>query len=198
MKPLNKRTYQELCTTLSELKKERKPFLVAIDGRCASGKTTLARHLQEDLQAIVVHMDDFFLRPEQRTPERYATPGGNVDWERMEEELLAPLASGKDTQFRALDCGNLQLGKTQTQTAGDFIIVEGSYSLHPQLQKYYHYRIFLTVPYEVQLSRIEVRNGLEKKQMFIDKWIPYEELYFSTYKIQDICDEVYETNSINL
>ena len=38
--------------------------LVAIDGRCAAGKTTLAASLQAQLGCNVFHMDDFFLRPE--------------------------------------------------------------------------------------------------------------------------------------
>ena len=33
-------------------------------------------------------MDDFFLRPEQRRPERFAEPGGNVDRERFAAEVL--------------------------------------------------------------------------------------------------------------
>ena len=41
------------------------PFIVAIDGRCASGKTTVSKALSEALKATVVHMDDFFLRPHQ-------------------------------------------------------------------------------------------------------------------------------------
>ena len=35
--------------------------LVAIDGRCAAGKTTLAASLQAQLECNVFHMDDFFL-----------------------------------------------------------------------------------------------------------------------------------------
>ena len=46
--------------------------IVALDGRCASGKTTLAAELAKRYGWSVVHMDHFFLRPEQRTLERYA------------------------------------------------------------------------------------------------------------------------------
>ena len=41
-------------------------LLIAVDGRCASGKTTLAASLERETGCNVVHMDDFFLRPEQR------------------------------------------------------------------------------------------------------------------------------------
>ena len=52
----------------------RDRVIVAIDGRCGSGKTTLAAKLQKQLHCSVFHMDDFFLRPEQRTEERFAAP----------------------------------------------------------------------------------------------------------------------------
>ena len=72
----------------------RPRVLVAIDGRCAAGKTTLAASLQAQLGCNVFHMDDFFLRPEQRTPERLHQPGGNVDFERFLTEVLRPLYDG--------------------------------------------------------------------------------------------------------
>lgn len=74
---------------------ERDHVLVAIDGPCASGKTMLAATVNKRFGGNVLHMDDFFLRPEQRTPERFAQPGGNVDRERFETEVLTPLLAGK-------------------------------------------------------------------------------------------------------
>ena len=43
--------------------RQDKPLLVAIDGRCASGKSTLAKDLQKQLDCNVIHMDDFYLQP---------------------------------------------------------------------------------------------------------------------------------------
>lgn len=45
------------------LKKEENtdsPILVAIDGRCGSGKTTLGEYLKGQLDCNLFHMDDFF------------------------------------------------------------------------------------------------------------------------------------------
>ena len=79
-------------------------ILIAIDGRCAAGKTTLANRLHETAGWSVFHMDDFFLRPEQRTEQRLNTPGENVDHERFLEEILIPLKSGaKELSFRPFD-----------------------------------------------------------------------------------------------
>ena len=43
------------------------PVLIALDGRCGSGKTTLAGQLAEQFPAsIVFHTDDYYLPPDQR------------------------------------------------------------------------------------------------------------------------------------
>ena len=81
------------------LPQSRQPLIVALDGRCASGKTTLAALLQQRTGCSVVHMDHFFLRPEQRTRERLEQPGGNVDYERFLADRAGCGAAGKS------DCG---------------------------------------------------------------------------------------------
>ena len=113
----------------------KRPLIAAIDGRCASGKTTAANLLQEQYGWTVVHADDFFLRPEQRTPERYAEPGGNLDRERLKEEVLMPLREGKPVNYRRFDCSKMELGETVSVPLTDLVIVEGSYSLHPELRR---------------------------------------------------------------
>ena len=74
--------------------KKHKRFIVAIDGRCGSGKTTVAGVLGKRLDAVVFHMDDFYLQKHQRIEERYNEPGGNVDRERwipLEEKYFDEL-----------------------------------------------------------------------------------------------------------
>ena len=68
--------------------------VIAVDGRAAAGKTTFAEELAVTLGGAVVHMDDFFLPGELRTPERLAAPGGNVHAERFAEEVLPFLRRG--------------------------------------------------------------------------------------------------------
>ena len=63
---------------IDELLEQKQQVIIAIDGKCTSGKTTLARQLAESYDCNVFHMDEFFLRPEQRVPERFAEVGGNV------------------------------------------------------------------------------------------------------------------------
>lgn len=169
-----------------------RPLLVAIDGRCASGKTTLAANLQKSCGYEIIHMDDFFLRPEQRTKERYESPGENVDHERFLEEVLQPLHQGKSVKYRPFDCFTQQLAAPVCIQPAPVILIEGSYSCHPDLWPYYDLHIFLTVSPEQQMKRIVARNGEEYAEVFRTKWIPLEEAYFSAYELASKCDICFE------
>src|SRR5699024_12651195 len=73
--------FEALVRRVEELLARQGRVLAAIDGRCGSGKSTLAALLAARWDCTLVHADDFFLRPEQRTPQRLAQPGGNFDRE---------------------------------------------------------------------------------------------------------------------
>ena len=166
--------------------------LVAIDGRCAAGKTTLAASLQAQLACNVFHMDDFFLRPEQRTPERLRQPGGNVDFERFLTEVLRPLRDGAPVTYRPYDCRTQQLCAPVHAEARPVNLIEGSYSCHPALWDLYDLHVFLSVGPEEQHRRIAARNGEKMLPMFTNVWIPMEETYFARFQVAeraDLCRE---------
>lgn len=163
-------------------------FVVAIDGRCGAGKTTLAADIRNLCDCQVLPMDHFFLRPEQRTKERLTCPGGNVDYERFEEEVLKVLGREEELYYRPYSCREQKLAEPIKINRTPLIVVEGSYSCHPALRSYYDMKIFLTVGKQEQLKRIERRNGQEGLSIFREKWIPLEEEYFEACKVEKICD----------
>lgn len=163
-------------------------IIVAIDGRCGSGKITLAARLQKDLRCAVYHMDDFFPRPEQRTEERLSQPGENADHERFLEEVLLPLHGTQPVTYRPFLCAQQQLGNPITEEPNRLTIVEGAYACHPELWEHYDLRVFLTIDPEDQMRRIEKRNGPEKAKQFRGRWIPFEEQYFKTFDAPSRCD----------
>ena len=165
--------------------------VIAIDGRAASGKSTLAAQLSRLLQAPVVHMDDFFLPPTKRTAERLAEPGGNVDYERFADEVLPGLKTG-DFSYGVFDCSVMRVTERAAVPAALWRIVEGSYSHHPFFAGYADLRVFLTVPPEEQLRRIVLRNGDEMAEVFKTRWIPMEEHYFDTFRVRSKADLVLE------
>ena len=167
-------------------KKPARPFLIAIDGMCGSGKTTLANYLSKELNASVYHMDDFFLQPHQRTPERLAEPGGNVDYERFKQEVLDHITDTGGVTFRPFNCQEWKLSEVAiTIPYNDIVIVEGSYSHHPYFEDIYNMKIFLEITRSEQKKRIIARDGKDIWPMFEEKWIPMENRYFETFMIKE-------------
>lgn len=180
--------YLPLFARIDALRRRKDRIRIAVDGCAASGKTTLARMLNAVYGGNVFHMDDFFLRKEQRTPERLAEPGGNVDRERFHEEVLVPLIKGIGFSYRVFDCGRMALGGIVNVTPQPFNVTEGAYSLHPELRGAYDMGVFLRVSPQEQSRRIRARNGESMLRRFRDEWIPMEETYFAAASVEDACE----------
>ena len=163
--------------------------IIGIDGGSGSGKTTLASLLCEIYDATVFNMDDFFLTPSMRTPERLSEAGGNVDRERFEKEVLIPIKQEIDVNYRRFDCKTSNFLAPVSIKPKNLVVVEGSYSLHPDLIKYYDFSVFLDIDVEKQRERIKKRNG-EGAKAFFEKWIPLENTYFEKTQIKDRCDMI--------
>ena len=162
---------------------------IAIDGSCTAGKTTLAAQLAEIFDCNVFHMDDFFLRPEQRTPERYAEVGGNVDYERFQEEVLLPLKSGEEFFYHPFDCKSFTLSDPVQVSVKKLNIIEGSYSMHPYFGEAYDLKILLTVDPELQHRRVLQRPAFLQEKFFT-LWIPMENRYLEQFRIADRADMI--------
>ena len=167
---------------IDELLEQKQQVIIAIDGKCTSGKTTLARQLAESYDCNVFHMDDFFLRPEQRVPERFAEVGGNVDYERFLEEVLLPLKVGKPFSYRPFQCTTFTLADPVVVMPKKLNIVEGTYSLHPHFANPYDLTVLLTVEPETQHQRILQRPQRVHKPFF-ELWIPMENAYLEALAV---------------
>lgn len=176
----------EIRNRIRQLLAEKERVLVAIEGSCTSGKSTLAEKLGREFACNVFHMDEFFLRPEQRSEARLAQPGGNVDYERFFEELLLPLLAGKPFSYRPFDCGTMALSEPVAVEPGRLTIVEGVYAMHPRFGEVYDLKIFLTVTEDTRRERILRRPAFLHKRFF-EQWIPMEQQYFGTFSIPAQC-----------
>jgi len=175
---------------LAELEEKNGRFTLAMDGMAASGKSTAAELLWEVFGGCVVHMDDFFLPPALRSPARFEEAGGNVHYERCEEEVMAPLRAKAPFTYRLFDCSVMDIGgfSDAIDPAGN-VIIEGSYSLHPvfgalpgeegEKRHPADIAVFLRISPETQRARILQRNGEEMLQMFVNRWIPLENAYYT-------------------
>lgn len=160
-------------------------IIVAIDGGSASGKTTLSDILKQIYDCNVFHMDDYFLRPEQRTADRLAEIGGNVDRERFYDEILQPLSKNETVYFRRFDCQKQSLGEIMTVVPNKLTVIEGTYSMYPEFHKYYDLSIFLDIEPDHQRKRILIRNTPIFAERFFNEWIPLENKYFTHTSIKE-------------
>lgn len=167
-------------------------LVVAIDGPCASGKTTLAQGLGMEFGGAVIHVDDFFLRPEQRTAARISEVGGNLDRERFLDEVISPLSRKEEFSYRPYSCRDGVFADPVPIPANGLILVEGSYSLHPAFGRYYDLALFLRITPEEQVNRLKKRSP-HMLERFLSEWIPKEEAYFRAFSIEERCDFVFSS-----
>lgn len=176
-----------------ELIQTGKPSLLAIDGRCGSGKTLLSSWMQTMFGCGVIHVDDFYLPMDKRGKNWREIPGGNLDFARLRNEVLVPLCAGNVVCYRPFDCRTGQLREEIKLSPSLLTVVEGSYSLHPALAEHYEKTLFLTCSKEEQARRLREREG-DRYRVFQDLWIPLEEQYFRQYGIERSSSLVLDTS----
>lgn len=83
------------------------PFVVAIDGRSGTGRSTLAAQVARGLNAALLPTDDAFAAEItdqgwiERTPEARARDA--LDWSRLRVEALEPFRVGQPAHWHAFD-----------------------------------------------------------------------------------------------
>lgn len=159
------------------------PIVVALDGYSAAGKSTLARELVRRLDATVIHGDDFY-RDMLETDRAALTPEEGVDryfdWERLRDEALLPLASGRPGTFSRFDW---QAGKglTEPVTAEPkaVVLMEGVYSARPQLQPHIHLDVLVEAPERLRRARRRARHDRHEWE---SRWDAAEHVYFRSIR----------------
>ncbi len=181
---------EEAMARIEGLLQKKTRVVVALDGMSCSGKTTFAAALAERFSGSVVHMDDFFLPRDRFTEEKQALPGGNMDRERFQAEVLSPLSAGRDFAYAPFSCEEQALLPDKVAVTGPLVVVEGAYALLPEWGRYWDLSLFLQVSAEEQQGRLLLRNGAKGMVAFLTRWIPREESYFAACDVKSRCDAV--------
>ena len=154
------------------INKQPKPLILAIEGMCASGKTTLANKFKD--KYTIIHIDDFFLPPEKKTKERLAEIGGNINYEAI-YDLLTIIKNNHFVSYNKYDCHTGKYSKVNLPY-NDVIILEGVYSFHPYFNKLIDKLIFIETNDTEQFDRIDKRPNAD---MFYKVWMPLEKRYYN-------------------
>lgn len=163
---------------MSELRKDILPItLIVVDGHGGSGKSTLAEMLAKQLNAEIIHTDDF------------AGWDNPLNWwPLIIERVFEPIMNGEKTlsypRSKWWETHNPEPVVNQPVTP--IMILEGVSSLRKEFRPYISYGIFVDTPLEVCLERgferdkgQDGKSDEEIKQMW-KQWYEKEEVYIKS------------------
>lgn len=168
--------------------------IVLIDGRAASGKSSLAAALKNQLfkeleQAPrLVHMDDL-----------YPGWGGLLAGSHyLNQQILQPIKLGKTASWQLWDWGQAQRGRGDEHgngwrefAGGTPLIVEGCGSLSRVSAELADYRVWIETEKQVRQQRWLDRDG-EKFNEFWHTWAAQEDEFYQQEKSLQLADLVIE------
>lgn len=170
-------------------------FVLAIDGNAGSGKTTLSKLLAETLNATLVHMDDFYMPIKEREKDWFETPGGNINFKRIEEEIIIPYINKSDLKHKEFKPCEQELIEFNDYKYNPKLIIEGSYSMHPKMKEFISHKLFLECNSEIQEKRLIIREA-DNYQNFKNIWIVKELNYHQAFKIKENADYIIDTSKL--
>lgn len=158
----------------------QRPFLVALDGRSGTGKSTFAASLAQQLGAAVVEGDDFFAGGvDLRRDIPASRAAACIDW-RRQRNVIETLAAGRGVVYRTFDWnafdGTLADVATRLEPK-PVLIIEGVYAARPELADLLDLRVLLLASDKTRLTRLQMRG--ETIGAWDRQWHEAEDWYFS-------------------
>lgn len=190
------RNYEYLLATIRALPHNAGPKIVAIDGRGGSGKSTIARNIQAISDEVtIVQMDDLY-RPSSERPGNalQLPPGSSFDWPRLEREVLQPLRHGRPAAFRRYDWESDALREVISVKATGIVVVEGCYSMLPQLASWFDFTIWVECDAATCLERGIARSGEAEREIWTTEWAPLEDRYIEQQRPMTRAQLIIDTN----
>lgn len=141
--------------------------LVCVDRPAGSGKTTFAAELADRIAraappasvVAVVHMDDLY----------EGWSGLSGVWDRVERQVLVPLAAGQAARYRRYDWAADRFDKRVDVPPPHVLVLEGCGSAPRAVDGRAALRVFVEAPLAVRLARGIARDGEHLRQEWL-RW----------------------------
>ncbi|RJX24635.1 MAG: hypothetical protein C4537_06155 [Acholeplasma sp.] len=165
---------------LNELIKQNEtPYVIAIDGDAASGKTTFSQQFANNPLIWIVSMDHFYLPLDQRMD----AVGGHMDYDKLIQGVFIPHSHHQSMHYTWYDPHTTKIIQDIHLAYRPIIILEGAYSCHPKLRQWITLSAMFTINDELQRTRIIQRSNQVTYDKFHDIWIPKEKNYQKQTKL---------------
>jgi uridine kinase len=173
----------EILNRVRQLSISKQLVLIGIDGCGGSGKSTFAAELSCSLGSVpVIHIDDFYKSSQERSRLTNPKPiGWQFDWQRLERDVLKPLNAGGEAIYQRYDWNMDRLADWRNIRTLSPIIIEGIYTLRPELSMYYDLRLWIECPRDIRLKRGLERDGDHARSQWEDDWMKEEDRYIASY-----------------
>ena len=165
---------------------KRRPVAVGIDGPGGSGKSTFARDLADYLEVSVaiVQGDDFYSDMPEEEKAKLSPEGGcesYFDWRRLRTEVLESVRGDvKDLRYQRYDWDNARMGNWIDILMPEVVIVEGVYTLRPQLRDLLDFYVYIRTGEGTRARRLTKRG--ENSNEWIERWNAASNIYESKVK----------------
>lgn len=174
----------KLANRIRELAEGRSgPLLVALDGRSAAGKSTLAARVAPLVRANVIDGDDFYAGGTAATWGAMSDAekvDHCIDW-RRQRPVLELLARGETASWHPYDW-EIDDGRLAphliTCNPAPVVILDGAYSARPELTDLFDLRVLLDAPIDLRKARLIQREGEGYREEWNARWDEAEEWYF--------------------
>ena len=158
-----------------------RPVAVGVDGQGGSGKSTFAGELAGILPITsrIVQGDDFY-SDIPAGEKALLGPGegyeGFFDWRRLNSEVLASIRDRASVlHYQQYDWDSEALGEWFELSMPEVVIVEGIYTLRPELRDAFDVTVFIQASAETRVKRQTSRA--ENSRFWIEQWMAAEEFY---------------------
>ena len=151
--------------------------IVAVDGHGGAGKSSFAEHVARELDAPIVHTDDF------------ASWENPVDWwPNLIEKVLVPIAAGRTAHYTPTSWGGPEKRQVTVEPT-DFLVLEGVTASREAFRPYLAYSIWIETPRELRLGRGLQRDGEEMRADW-ERWMAGEDRYVERERPADHADVI--------
>ena len=161
----------------------KNPQIILIDGPAGSGKTTLAKKLEEEIKCEVVHLDYLYNGWDDALGESLTS---------VLIDLVTDFSSKKDHLLNIYDWAENQFNSTRLIKAAPTLIIEGVGAGQSATREFATTLYWVEADPQIGLARVLERDGIEIEAQ-MRRWQKREASHFAAERTREYADLIIST-----